>query len=177
MLRKLTELFRWCARISRQGTALAILFLSVRFAWLAGSDLLSEAGKTLPAGLSSGNEGKIRRAPDKDSIDDAMEAVQAEDTAHRPDLDKLKDFEGSKLAEDTREAPAPENTRLRRLLVDLGPNRSEVFVGGRLVGHTPYVGQVSCEPNESIKIQVLPPKGVPLFRVAVCRGDTILANE
>jgi hypothetical protein len=66
---------------------------------------------------------------------------------------------------------------LRRILVDVGPARSEVFIGKKNVGMTPYGGQIACTLGEEIKIQVLPPEGVPITRRLTCRGDTLLVGE
>lgn len=56
----------------------------------------------------------------------------------------------------------------RQLLIDLGPPRSEVFVDGRPVGRTPFVGQVRCSPGREIRIQVVPARGLPLEERRVC---------
>jgi hypothetical protein len=57
------------------------------------------------------------------------------------------------------------------LLVTAGPARSEVLVDGAPVGHTPFLGEVSCKLGASISIQVLPARGAPLgFRASCIRG-------
>jgi hypothetical protein len=52
-----------------------------------------------------------------------------------------------------------------------------VFIGKKNVGMTPYGGQIACTLGEEIKIQVLPPEGVPITRRLTCRGDTLLVGE
>lgn len=70
-------------------------------------------------------------------------------------------------------APAAEEQALpplspRQILVDLGPPRSEVFVDGRRVGQTPFLGQVKCRPGREIQVQVIPERGFPLNETRVC---------
>lgn len=70
-------------------------------------------------------------------------------------------------------APAAEDQSLpplsaRQILIDLGPPRSEVFVDGRRVGQTPFVGQVKCRPGREIQVQVIPERGFPLSETRVC---------
>lgn len=56
----------------------------------------------------------------------------------------------------------PSGTALRMPVVVNSPeNRAEVLIGGSSVGHTPYLGEVSCKAGEPIKIDVLPKKGLP----------------
>lgn len=47
------------------------------------------------------------------------------------------------------------------LVVQSSDERAEVLVGGSSVGHTPYLGEVSCKAGERLKIDVLPRKGPP----------------
>jgi hypothetical protein len=56
----------------------------------------------------------------------------------------------------------------RQILIDLGPPRSEVFVDGRRVGQTPFLGQVRCRPGREIQVQVIPERGFPLSETRVC---------
>lgn len=58
--------------------------------------------------------------------------------------------------------------RPRQILIDLGPPRSEVFVDGHRVGHTPFLGQVRCRPGREIAVQVIPERGLPLAETRVC---------
>jgi len=55
-----------------------------------------------------------------------------------------------------------------QILIDLGPPRSEVFVDGRRVGHTPFVGQVMCRPGREFSIHVVPERGFPIEEQRVC---------
>lgn len=56
----------------------------------------------------------------------------------------------------------------RQILVDIGPPRSDVFVDGRRVGQTPFLGQVRCRPGREISIHVIPERGLPLEEKRVC---------
>jgi len=56
----------------------------------------------------------------------------------------------------------------RQILIDLGPARSEVYVDGRRVGQTPFLGQVKCRPGREISVQVIPERGLPLGEKRVC---------
>lgn len=56
----------------------------------------------------------------------------------------------------------------RQILIDLGPPRSEVFVDGRKVGQTPFLGQVKCRPGREIKIQIVPERGLPFEERRLC---------
>ncbi len=69
--------------------------------------------------------------------------------------------------------PAEPMTEVRRLIVDWGPERSEVYVGGERVGQTPYVGQVSCQDGAEVEVTVLPRVGVPLKRTFLCGGQQL----
>jgi hypothetical protein len=72
---------------------------------------------------------------------------------------------------------APPNASLpkpkqRTLLVDLGPARSEVFVSGVLVGHTPYAGSWTCRDGDVLVIHVLPKgRGAPIESRAFCENS------
>jgi hypothetical protein len=56
----------------------------------------------------------------------------------------------------------------RQILVDIGPPRSDVFVDGRRVGQTPFLGQVRCRPGREISIHVIPERGLPIEEKRVC---------
>jgi hypothetical protein len=57
--------------------------------------------------------------------------------------------------------------------ITAGPPRSEVYVNGRLVGHTPFLGDTSCKSGLPLRVDVVPEKGVPLSYVRECRGRTL----
>lgn len=64
------------------------------------------------------------------------------------------------------------------LSVQVGPTRSELRVNGALVGQTPFLGQISCEQGQTVKLDVLPPKGVPKrYEIPCLPGEMRLRDE
>ena len=63
------------------------------------------------------------------------------------------------------------------LVVTAGPPRSLVYVRGRQVGKTPFVGEVVCVPGDPVKIDVVPPTGMPLTSEQPCHAGTIRMGE
>jgi hypothetical protein len=64
------------------------------------------------------------------------------------------------------------------LSVQAGPARSELRVNGALVGQTPFLGQISCEQGQTVKLDVLPPKGVPKrYEIPCLAGEMRLRDE
>lgn len=64
------------------------------------------------------------------------------------------------------------------LSVQAGPARSELRVNGTLLGKTPFLGQVSCERGEAVKVDVLPPKGLPRhYEIPCLPGEMRLREE
>lgn len=94
----------------------------------------------------------------------------------RPDLAKLEDLLENEKEPGIAAPEAPPTPRIRRLLVDWGPPRSDVYVNGVLTGKTPYVGQVSCLDGDTVQIQVLPAQGAPRSKKITCHGAQILAG-
>lgn len=151
----------------RQIAALGALSLAVRVLWLS-------VALGIAHGRTTRDEShETRRVEGGDRENGQGETVQA---AHRPDLDELRSMVGNAPPEEKTEPPPPVPVH-RRILVDVGPARSEVFVGKTLVGKTPYGGQIACTSGEEIKVQILPPRGVPIERRVNCRGDTLLVLE
>jgi hypothetical protein len=77
-------------------------------------------------------------------------------------------------------APAPPARDFIKsyLSVQAGPARSEVRVDGLLVGRTPYVGQIGCERGKTVKIDLLPPTGMPKhYQVPCLEGEMTLRDE
>jgi len=69
--------------------------------------------------------------------------------------------------------PTVPAVRLRRIVVDQGPERSLVYLNGEQVGQTPYVGQISCEDGTSIRVTVLPAAGAPIRSRVACAGPDL----
>jgi hypothetical protein len=72
----------------------------------------------------------------------------------------------------------PRNFVKSYLSVQVGQARSELRVDGLLVGRTPYVGQIGCERGTTVKIDLLPPKGMPKhYEVPCLEGEMHLRDE
>ena len=71
------------------------------------------------------------------------------------------------------DAPKEPRTIRPQLLVDVGPARSEVYVGGIRVGHTPYIGEIVCREGDVVKVEVNPPNAVPTAFSGRCEGATL----
>jgi len=70
-------------------------------------------------------------------------------------------------------ARAPGPPRSIQLGISAGPGRSEIYVNGRLLGNTPFVGDTSCKTGMPLKIELVPPSGPPLVYDRECRGTMI----
>jgi len=68
---------------------------------------------------------------------------------------------------------APGPPRRIQLGISAGPGRSEIYVNGRLVGNTPFVGDASCKTGMPLRIELVPPTGPPLVYERECRGTMI----
>ena len=60
-----------------------------------------------------------------------------------------------------------------QLLVNVGSERSEVFVDGAKVGSSPFVGTISCRAGDKLAIEVVITKGVVHAYERVCEAGTI----
>jgi len=77
-------------------------------------------------------------------------------------------------------APAPPSggAPLRLILsVVVGPQRSDVFVNGRRVGTSPYVGDFTCKQGENLRIEVVPVTEPLITRHAKCQGQALLVRD
>lgn len=63
------------------------------------------------------------------------------------------------------------------LVVTLGADRSELRVDGLKVGNTPYVGEITCRAGETIKLDILPPRGNPTSIEKRCVPGTLRVGE
>jgi hypothetical protein len=57
--------------------------------------------------------------------------------------------------------------------VDYGSPRSDVYVNGRKVGQTPFVGDTSCKSGQQLKIEIVPAKGLPYTYLRDCLGGSL----
>lgn len=63
------------------------------------------------------------------------------------------------------------------LVVTGGADRSELRVDGVKVGQTPYVGEVTCRAGEVVRLDLLPPKGLPSSHERKCIPGTIKIGD
>jgi hypothetical protein len=66
-------------------------------------------------------------------------------------------------------APPAESVRMT-LSVLVGGDRAGVYINGRRVGLTPFVGDVPCKRRSRLKIEVVPREGPAQTYVRRCRG-------
>jgi hypothetical protein len=67
----------------------------------------------------------------------------------------------------------PGPPRSIQLGISAGPERSEIYVNGRLLGHTPFVGDISCKTGMPLRIELVPPAGPPIVYQRECRGGML----
>lgn len=69
-----------------------------------------------------------------------------------------------------RRSPRPAAGPSLRLpvLVSGSEERSDVRVNGKWVGHSPFLGEVTCKVGQTITVDVLPPGKVPRHYVREC---------
>jgi hypothetical protein len=60
-----------------------------------------------------------------------------------------------------------------QLGISEGPGRSAIYVNGRLLGNTPFVGDTSCKTGLPLHIELVPASGPPLVYERLCRGTMI----
>ncbi|MCA9592643.1 MAG: hypothetical protein KC776_05005 [Myxococcales bacterium] len=59
------------------------------------------------------------------------------------------------------------------MVISIGPDRSELYVNGVRLGHTPFVGEVTCKAGEKIRIELVPPRGTPKSYERLCVPGTV----
>lgn len=76
------------------------------------------------------------------------------------------------------EGAEEESSSLRLTLSVLaGSERSEVFVNGRRLGASPYLGDYTCKRGESLRFEVVPKNGPLIVRHAVCQGTAVRIRD
>ncbi len=154
----------WC----RQLAAAGCLLCSARIAYISMRLLGPESQVVPPRPLSATSSA----AAGSDAPPSWSES------APRRDLEQLEEIlerEKSLKAQGPEQTAAP-LPRARRLLVDLGPARSEVYVNGVFAGRTPYLGAVSCAEGQVVRVEVLPPEGPPWQRQLRCDQNQMEAR-
>lgn len=143
------------ARWSRQLAAMGLLLLVVRGTWLVSGEAIAGAAQ------GARNHARGEAGAQEGSADGGPQSPHQELIGTLKGEAKVS----SKSAEEEVERPA-----LRRLVVDFGPERADVYVRGSRVGQVPYVGQILCMKDELVKVQVLPPSGAPISRQVRCQS-------
>lgn len=70
--------------------------------------------------------------------------------------------------------PSPPGAPIKvQLLVNVGTERSEVYVDGAKIGSSPYVGTISCRTGDKLDIEVVITKGVVYGYERTCEPGTI----
>ncbi|HEY3236945.1 MAG TPA: hypothetical protein VGJ84_19660 [Polyangiaceae bacterium] len=72
---------------------------------------------------------------------------------------------------------APASAVSMALVVTAGPPRSEVYVNGSFVGHSPFVGDAVCKAGRSVTIELMPLKGAPLRFERPCLPGTLRVEK
>jgi hypothetical protein len=64
----------------------------------------------------------------------------------------------------------PKKPAVTRVYVAIheGPARTEIRMNGITLGHTPFVGEITCKHGEPLEFVLIPPKGVPRRSRHVC---------
>lgn len=157
------------ARWARRGAALGLLLGASRFTWTTGSWALQRVGSAVPAEDASALDRRGRPSPETPGGAPPDAGAPEESATARKQAAKPDEKKKAKSARASRRAPA--KREIHTLFVDLGPPRSEVFVDGVRVGHTPYAGSWSCKAGDEVRIHVLPRRGVPIESRAACRDS------
>lgn len=74
-------------------------------------------------------------------------------------------------------AVPPGQPRRVTLGVSAGPPRSDVYVNGRNVGQTPFLGDTSCKTGQAIRIEIVPKHGAPLVYSRDCTSGALQISE
>jgi hypothetical protein len=99
----------------------------------------------------------------------SVDAVALTETA-RP---RPEDPEGAPVPSAPRSGPSVRMS----ISVLVGGDRAEVFIAGRKVGLTPFLGDVPCKRPSEVAIEVVPAQGPPLTFTRRCRAGLTRITE
>lgn len=134
------------AAASRVSAAALVAVASVRFAVVAVEAAVEEDQKPETASAAP--------APTTSSRGRPPGASQSGDRPSRP--------------------PAPPGAPIQvQLLVNVGNERSELYIDGVKIGSSPYLGTISCDAGKKLAIEVLITKGVVYSYERTCEPGTI----
>ena len=63
------------------------------------------------------------------------------------------------------------------VVVAIGKDRSIVRINGTDVGHSPYVGEVSCKAGETVRIEIIPNTGTSQVILRECAPGALRLTE
>lgn len=167
---------RWLASLatgSQIAVALLLALLGVRFALVAFTSLFAAEDPSKVADAGPGANSAFQ-----EMLGDAKRKVTS---SQREAADKvLPSKPASKPAHDNANT-APSKTPAGRegaaqqvmLNVSAGPARSDLYVNGRRLGKTPYVGNYSCRAGATLQVQILPEVGPIIELETQCKGHDI----
>jgi hypothetical protein len=74
------------------------------------------------------------------------------------------------LAPSVASSTTPKKPNVTRIYLAIheGPPRTEVRMNGITLGHTPFVGEITCRHGEPLEFVLIPPKGVPRRSQHIC---------
>jgi hypothetical protein len=158
--RRLTEL----ADASTLLLAVLVAASGIRLASVAATRALRVTAQVTRASAApSGGDLVVRKVPSR-LRDGGFEDVSAPR--------KVERRVASRSARPARRA-APRRQAVT-VAITAGPPRSEAYFKGRRLGSTPFFGDLDCSPGEAVKIDIVPPKGMPLQYTRVCRPGATL---
>lgn len=148
----------------QQGAAALSLLVAVRFTFVEARALVEGLDHPAPpvGGSADGSAQSGASGPA-----DPAEMVRTAAQTREQVLDQFRE----ELASAVPATPAPPAVRQRHIFVDLGPARSNVYIAGKLVGQTPFGGQISCVEGGGVEVVVLPEHGAPIKRLYECRTE------
>ena len=162
------KLSNWATR-ARNLAGFLILTHSVRLLWISAGETLGSyeepegARATHSATPSSSASPTTRNVASSPAVVGTRADLKALRREHAPEV-TADDFK-----------PVERTARRRhKVVVDFGPDRSEVFLAGKKVGKVPYVGEFDCAEGDIVQVEVLPPSGMPLERTFTCSSGTLL---
>jgi len=155
------------AQLAEASTLLLAVLIAasgIRLASVAATRALrSTANVTPAAGAPSAENLVVRRVPSR------LRDGGFEDAAAPKKLQRKPAAHGARTRRETVRRPQPVT-----VAITAGPPRSEAYFKGRKLGSTPFFGDLDCTPGEEVQIDLVPPKGMPLEYVRICRPGVTL---
>lgn len=162
----LTGGLRFMGKWSRQLASAGLLLACFRFTWISTTQAFQQIAGEFRESAAGGPGNDQLAMNASDSASPGEKKLQEMDAM----IEELKKGNETSRKGMQGEEESEAHAELRRLVVDFGPERSDVYLGGRRVGKVPYVGQVHCKLGEFVRVQVLPPHGPPISRDVPCTG-------